>query len=76
MSYDEDMLLENDLNPKKKSKHERIIDQLKDIEEFDYNDRYTITFELKMITNDLNKNIPNKYRSYWLNINDFTFLDI
>ena len=38
MSYDEDMLLENDLNPKKKSKHERIIDQLKDIEEFDYND--------------------------------------
>lgn len=44
--------------------------------EFNYNDRYTITFELKMITNDLNKNIPNKYRSYWLNINDFTFLDI
>ena len=38
MSYDEDMLLENDLNPKNKSKHERIIDQLKDIEEFDYND--------------------------------------
>ena len=40
MSYDEDMLLENDLNPKKKSKHERIIDQLKDIEEFDYNDAH------------------------------------
>lgn len=41
---------------------------------FKYND-YEITFDLKLITEDINK-ISDKYRKYWLSSSDFSWLQI
>lgn len=41
---------------------------------FKYKDKYDVSFDLKMITKDLNRTIPAKYKEYWLNSHDFSFL--
>ncbi len=39
-----------------------------------FHKKYTITFELKMITDDMNKVSGDRYQHYWLPKNDFSFL--
>jgi len=42
--------------------------------EFNYED-YNVTFELKLITNDVNT-VSKKYKEYWLNVEDFSWFNI